>query len=78
MRERLVLELEVCDDLLDDGVIAVLGLHDGERLGAVGDQAEVPPVRKQLGLRAEQRVRLTISLRSPYVVSAICASPPSG
>jgi len=42
VRERLV--FEVGDDLLDDGVIAVLGLHDLKRLRAVGDEAEVPPV----------------------------------
>jgi hypothetical protein len=52
VRERLV--FEIGDDLLDDGVIAMLGLHDGESLGAVGDQCEVPPVGKQLGLRADE------------------------
>jgi hypothetical protein len=36
VRQRLV--FEVGDDLLDDGVLAVLGLDDGEILGAVGDE----------------------------------------
>ncbi len=42
MRERLV--FEVGDDVFDDGVLAVLGLDQGELVGAVGEQAEVPPV----------------------------------
>ena len=50
--ERLL--FEVGDDLLDDGVLAVLGLDERDLLVAVGDQAEVPPVGPQLGLRAEQ------------------------
>jgi hypothetical protein len=52
VRERLV--FEVGDDLLDDGVVAVLGLDDLELVGAVSDEAEVPPVAPQLRLRAEQ------------------------
>jgi hypothetical protein len=52
VRQRLV--LEVGDDLLDDRVLAVLGLDDGELVGAVGDKREVAPVGPQLGLRAEQ------------------------
>ena len=52
MRERLV--FEVGDDLFDDGVVAVLGLDEREILGAVGEEAEVPPVGPQLGLGAEQ------------------------
>ena len=52
VRQRLV--FEIGDDLLDDGVIAVLGLDHGELVGAVGDQAEVPPVWEQLGLRANE------------------------
>jgi hypothetical protein len=52
VRKRLV--FEVCDDLLDDGVVAVLGLDDREVFGAVGDQREVPPVGKQCGLRADE------------------------
>jgi hypothetical protein len=51
---RQCLVFEVGDDLLNDGVIAVLGLDDGEILGAVGDEGEVSPVGPQLGLRAEQ------------------------
>lgn len=42
VRERLV--FEVSDDLLDDGVLAMLGLDDRDVLGAVGDQTEVAPV----------------------------------
>ena len=52
MRERLV--FEVTDGELDDGVLAVLALDDLERLGAVGDEREVAPVGKQLGLGAEE------------------------
>jgi len=52
VRQRLV--FEVGDDLFDDGVIAVLGLHQRDVFGAVGDEGEVPPVGEQLGLRAEQ------------------------
>ena len=52
MRQRLV--FEVGDDLLDDGVVAVLGLDQGDVLGAVGEKAEVAPVGPQLGLGAEQ------------------------
>jgi hypothetical protein len=42
VRQRLV--LEIADDLLDDGVIAVLGLDERDVLVAVGDQREVSPV----------------------------------
>ena len=52
MRQRLV--FEVGDDLLDDGVVAVLGLDERDVVGAVGDEREVPPVGPQLGLGAEQ------------------------
>jgi hypothetical protein len=52
VRQRLV--FEVGDDLLNDGVVAVLGLDQRDVLVAVGDEAEVPPVGPQLGLRAEQ------------------------
>ena len=52
VRQRLV--FEVGDDLLDDGVVAVLGLDDRDVVGAVGDEREVPPVGPQLGLGAEQ------------------------
>ena len=41
VRERLV--FEVADDELDDGVLAVLGLDDVERVGAVGGEREVAP-----------------------------------
>ena len=52
VRECLV--FEVGDDLLDDGVVAVLGLDERDFLAAVGDEAEVAPVGPQLGLGAEQ------------------------
>jgi hypothetical protein len=52
VRQGLV--FEVGDDLLDDGVIAGLGLDERDIVGAVGDEAEVPPVGPQLGLGAEQ------------------------
>ena len=52
VRQRLV--FEVGDDLLDDGVVAMLGLDERDVLGAVGDEREVPPVGPQLGLRADQ------------------------
>ena len=40
--ERLV--FEVGDDLLDDGVFAVLGLDDRDRIGAVGEKRVMTPV----------------------------------
>jgi hypothetical protein len=52
VRERLV--FEVADRELHDGVLAVLSLHDLQRLGAVGDEREIPPVRPQLCLRADE------------------------
>ena len=61
--QRLV--LEVRDDLLDDGVIAMLSLDHLDLFGAVGDEREVTPVGPQLRLRADSRVRLTISRRPP-------------
>ena len=50
--KRLVFEYG--DDLLDDGVVAVLGLDDRDVVGAVGQKREVPPVGPQRGLGAEQ------------------------
>ena len=62
VRQRLV--FEVGDDLLDDRVVAVLGLHQRDVLGAVGDEREVPPIGEQLGLGAEtRRVRRMINRR---------------
>ena len=52
VRERLL--FEVGDHLLDDGVLAMLGLDERDLLVAVGDQAEVAPVGPQLGLRADK------------------------
>ncbi len=51
MRECLV--LEVADRELDDGVLAVLCLHEGQGLGAVARKREVLPGREQLLLLAE-------------------------
>ena len=77
MRERLV--FEVADRELDDGVLAMLGLDDADRVGAVGQEREVPPVGKQLGLRADQAgATHDQTLAARTVVSAICASPPAG
>ena len=63
MRQRLV--FEVGDDLLDDGVVAVLGLDDRDLVGAVGDEREVPPVGNSSAWAPTRRVRLTISRRWP-------------
>ena len=52
MRERLV--FEVGDDLLDDRVVAVLGLDERDFFVAVGEEAEVSPVGPQLGLGADK------------------------
>jgi hypothetical protein len=57
VRQGLV--FEVGDDLFDDGVVAMLGLDDRDVVGAVGDQAEVPPVGPT------SRVRRTTRRRSP-------------
>ena len=74
--ERLV--LEVGDHLLDHGVPAVLGLDQGDLLGAVGDEGEVAPVGPELGLGAEQAGAPDDQPPPAVVVSAICASPSSG
>ena len=76
MRERLV--FEVADRELDDGVLAMLGLDDLQCLGAVGQEREVAPVRQQLGLRADQAGATHDQPAAATVVSAICASPPTG
>jgi hypothetical protein len=47
VRKRLV--LEVCDHLLDDGVVAVLSLDQRDVVRAVGDVREVAPVGPELG-----------------------------
>ena len=52
MRQGLI--FEVADRELDDGVLAVFGLDDRERVGAVGDEREVSPVGPQLGLGADK------------------------
>ena len=48
VHQRLV--FEIGDDLLNDGVITMLGLDDRDVLGAVGEKREVPPVGPQLVL----------------------------
>jgi hypothetical protein len=52
VRQRLV--FEVANRQLDDGVLAVLGLDHVERVDAVGEEREVAPVGRQLGLGSEQ------------------------
>ena len=48
MRERLV--FEVADRELDLGVLAMLAIDRVDLLAAVGEEGEVAPVGKQLGL----------------------------
>ena len=45
---------EVADHQLDRGVVAVIGVGDERRDGAVGREAVVAPVGEQLGLGADQ------------------------
>ena len=52
MRKRLV--FEIADREFDDGVLAMLGLDEQQRLGAVGREREVLPVGEQVGLLADQ------------------------
>src|SRR3954454_2395973 len=52
VRQGLV--FEVADRELDDGVPAMLGLDEFDRVGAVGQEREVSPVGPELGLVAEQ------------------------
>ena len=47
---RQCLGLEIADDELDLGVLAVLSVDVVHRLGAVGDECVVAPVGEQLGL----------------------------
>ncbi|MEA2222883.1 MAG: hypothetical protein QOH83_1259 [Solirubrobacteraceae bacterium] len=63
VRERLV--FEVGDDLLYDGVVAVLGLDDRDVLCAVGEKGEVPPIGPQLGLGADQAGASDVNRRPP-------------
>ena len=76
MRERLV--FEVADPEFDDGVLAMLGLDQEQRLGAVGREREVLPVGEQVGLLADQTCAARDQPPISSLVSAICASPPSG
>jgi len=52
VRQRLIFEVD--NDLLDDGVLAMLGLYDRDVLRAIGDEGEMSPVGPQLGLRTDQ------------------------
>jgi hypothetical protein len=72
------LGLEVGDDLFDAGVLAVLGLDELDRFGAVGGDREVSPGGKQLAAGVLGGTRRTITRRPWWVVSAICARPVSG
>lgn len=73
MRERLV--FEVADRELDDGVPALLGLHDRERPGAVGDEGVMHPGRQQFGLGGLAADAADDQPPAAEVVSAICAIP---
>ena len=46
--------LEVADRELDLGVAAMIGLHEGERLVAVGDEGVVAPVGKEGAKKIKQ------------------------
>ena len=63
MRQRLV--FEVGDDLLDDGVVAVLGLDERDVLGAVGENAKCRQSGNSSAWAPSRRVRRTISRRPP-------------
>ena len=76
MRERLV--FEIADREFDDGVLAMLGLdvqHGSVRLVANAKYCELGNRSACLPTR---RVRRAISLQPWSLVSAVCASPPSG
>ncbi len=77
MRQRLL--FEVGDHLLDDGVVAMLGLDERDLFAAVADEREVAPVGPELGLRADQSGAADDQPpAATYLVSAICASPSGG
>jgi hypothetical protein len=76
VRERLI--FEVTDHQLDRGMVAMIDISGEQRHGAVGREAVMAPVGPQLRMGANQRVRRTISLKSPSRLSPICACPPSG
>ena len=59
VRERLV--FEIADRELDDGVLAMLGLDQQQRLGAVGREREVLPVGNSSACWPTRRVRRAIS-----------------
>jgi hypothetical protein len=48
------LVFEIADRELDDGVLAILGLDQEQRLGAVRGEREVLPVGEQFGLLADE------------------------
>jgi len=77
VRQGLV--FEVADHLLDDGVLAMLGLHCFDRFEAVGREREVAPLAANSSpSAASSRTRRTPSRRPARVLSAICASRVSG
>ena len=76
MSERLV--YEVADRELDRGVVAVIGVGDERRDGAVGREAWWRQSGNSSAWAPIRRVRRTISLKPLSLVSAICASPVSG
>ena len=76
MREGLV--FEIADRQLDRGVVAVIGVGDQRRVGAVGRERVVAPVGEQLGLGSDQAGAADDQPEFAERVSAICASPVSG
>jgi hypothetical protein len=52
VREHLI--FEIANPEFDDGVVAMLGLDQPQRLGAVSREREVLPVGEQVGLLADQ------------------------
>jgi hypothetical protein len=78
VRQGLV--FEVADHLLDDGVLAMLGLHCFDRFEAFGREREAAPLAgEQLALGRRGRTRSGATRRRPArVLSAICASRVSG
>jgi hypothetical protein len=76
VRERLV--FEVGDDLLDEGVVAVLGSTISTWSVRLVMNAKWRLSGHSSGCAPTRRVRRTISRRPSYSVSAICASASSG
>jgi hypothetical protein len=74
--ERLVFRIVTRE--LDDGVLAMLGFDDLQRLVTVRGEREVAPIRSQLSLRSHQPSATHDQTPATGGCSAICASPPSG